>query len=115
MNGDQLQYELDNAGVPLDQRSEYPFCSFDADDWANAFCLQNPGFDVDVARAWFASALMRGFDEHACRQQSEISVLRTEMCKLQRELDVLDPLHRIAMSRPMEPWWCRLFKRGARS
>ncbi|HEY0684735.1 MAG TPA: hypothetical protein VGD45_20530 [Steroidobacter sp.] len=65
MNGDQLQHEIDNAGVPLDQRSDYPYCSFDAEDWAKAFVLQNPGFDIDLARAWFAAALMRGYDQRS--------------------------------------------------
>lgn len=74
MNGDQLQYEIENAGVPLDQRSDYPYCSFDANDWAKAFVLQNPDVDFEVARAWFACALMRGFDEHASRVRAMVSL-----------------------------------------
>jgi hypothetical protein len=64
MSGDQLQYEIDNANVPKEQRSDYPYCSFDAEDWAKAFVEQNPQFSIDLARAWFASALMRGYDEY---------------------------------------------------
>ena len=36
-NGDQLKYEIDNANVPPEQRSDWPLPSFDARDWAKAF------------------------------------------------------------------------------
>ena len=61
-NGDHLQYELDNAGVAPEQRSDWPLPSFKAEDWANAFCKQNPTFDKGMAIAWFACALMTGYD-----------------------------------------------------
>lgn len=92
MNGDQFQYEIDNAGVPLEHRTDYPFCSFDANDWAKAFVLQNPEFDFDLARAWFANALMRGYDEHAMRE------LRATLALPVRE-----------------PWWVRWLTWGAKS
>lgn len=98
MNGDQLQYEIDNASVPLEQRQDYPFCSFDADDWAKAFCLQNPGFDVDVARAWFAGALMRGFDEQASRQRSEVMQFIGWLS------GDIPELHRVEVPRLAESW-----------
>jgi hypothetical protein len=62
-NGDHLQYELDNANVPKEQRSDWPYPSFDARDWATAFNKKHPSVPVDEALAWMASALMRGFDE----------------------------------------------------
>jgi hypothetical protein len=45
----------------------WPLPSFDAKDWAEAFCKQFPQMDVDIMVAWFANALMRGYDEHAMR------------------------------------------------
>lgn len=66
-NGDHAQYEIDNANVPKEQRSDWPLPSFDALDWAKAFCQRHPTVQVDDALGWFANALMRGFDEHASR------------------------------------------------
>lgn len=50
----------------------WPLPSFDARDWAAAFCEKartNPNFATDEGNmiGWFANALMRGFDEHAMR------------------------------------------------
>lgn len=50
----------------------WPLPSFDAKDWAEAFCktaekLGHPGIDEDWVMGWFANALMRGYDEHAMR------------------------------------------------
>ena len=45
----------------------WPLPSFDARDWAEAFCKQYPGMDEKLILSWFASALMRGYDEHARR------------------------------------------------
>jgi hypothetical protein len=41
----------------------WPLPSFDAKDWAEAFCKLNPSVDEDTALVWFANALMRGYDE----------------------------------------------------
>ena len=41
----------------------WPLPSFDARDWATAFCKHFPAVDEEVALVWFANALMRGFDE----------------------------------------------------
>lgn len=41
----------------------WPVPSFDARDWAEAFCRQYPAIGEDVMIGWFANALMRGFDE----------------------------------------------------
>jgi hypothetical protein len=46
----------------------WPLPSFDAKDWAEAFCktaakLGHPGIDEEWMIGWFANALMRGYDE----------------------------------------------------
>lgn len=98
MNGDQLQYEIDNANVPKEKRSDYPYCSFDADDWAKAFVQQNPSFDLDHARAWFASALMRGYDEAASRAGREVREFIGFL-----SADVPE-LHKVEVPRLAESW-----------
>ena len=78
-NGDHAQFEIDNANVPPEQRPDWPLPSFDARDWAKAFCKiakEKHGLEIDEgwALAWFASALMRGHDEaegRACRETRE--------------------------------------------
>lgn len=46
----------------------WPLPSFDARDWAESFCKTFPnGPDEATMLAWFAGALMRGFDERALR------------------------------------------------
>jgi len=56
---------------PSDVKNEsdpnWPLSSYDANDWATAFCSHFPPFDHGTAVVWFASALMRGYDEHARR------------------------------------------------
>ena len=37
--------------------------SFDAMEWAKAFCKAYPDAEMAVMLAWFSCALMRGFDE----------------------------------------------------
>lgn len=66
-NGDHAEFERDWANVPAHERPDWPLPSFDAKDWAAAFCKQNPSIDEGLMIAWFANALMRGFDEHASR------------------------------------------------
>jgi hypothetical protein len=70
MNGDHIEFELENVNTPPEERPDWPLPSFDARDWAKAFVKRNPncGLDEDVMLTWFAAALMRGFDEHAARQ-----------------------------------------------
>ena len=63
INGDRLQFELDYANVPPKERPDWPLPSFDARDWAEAFCKINPSMDEGVMISWFANALMRGYDE----------------------------------------------------
>lgn len=45
----------------------WPLPSFDARDWAEAFCKMHPGVDEELMVTWFANALMRGYDEYAVR------------------------------------------------
>lgn len=77
MNGDHAQFEIDNSNTPPHERPDWPLPSFDAADWARAFCRiagergyrDHDGAPIDEAWmiSWFANALMRGFDEHAAR------------------------------------------------
>ena len=79
-NGDHAQYEIDNT--PTKERSDWPLPSFDAKDWAEAFCkIANDKFgfkdyygkpiDEGWMQTWFANALMRGFDEATVRQRAD--------------------------------------------
>ena len=69
MNGDHAEFETEWAasGRPDHERPDWPLPSFDAVDWAKAFCKINPGIDEDIMVGWFANSLMRGYDEHAKR------------------------------------------------
>lgn len=69
LNGDHADFEADweASGRPANERPDWPLTSFDARDWAAAFCAINPGMPEDVMIGWFANALMRGFDEHTAR------------------------------------------------
>ena len=67
-NGDHAQYEIDNRDTPPKERLDWPLPSFDARDWAEAFCKSYEASDdktisVDWMTTWFANALMRGYDE----------------------------------------------------
>jgi len=72
-NGDHAEFECKYANTPAHERPDWPLPSFDARDWAAAFLKINPhcGIDDGTMIAWFANALMRGFDEHARRQADE--------------------------------------------
>lgn len=80
-NGDHAQYEIDNVNTPPKERSDWPLPSFDARDWAEAFCKVANGFGFKDAEGkpidegwmitWFANALMRGFDEATVRQAAD--------------------------------------------
>ena len=62
LNGDHAEFEIQHANTPPKERPDWPLPSFDARDWAAAFCKANPSVNEDVALTWFANALMRGFD-----------------------------------------------------
>jgi len=78
LNGDHAEFEREHANTPLKERPDWPLPSFDATDWAEAFCkianedlgyrdLEGKPIDEGWMIGWFANALMRGFDEHAAR------------------------------------------------
>jgi hypothetical protein len=50
----------------------WPLPSFDARDWAEAFCAQFPEVEEGMMVTWFANALMRGFDEARMRAAAEL-------------------------------------------
>jgi hypothetical protein len=66
-NGDHAEFKQEHANTPPKERPDWPLPSFDARDWAEAFCKINPGADEGTMITWFANALMRGYDEHAAR------------------------------------------------
>jgi hypothetical protein len=77
LNGDHAEFEREHAGTKPEDRPDWPMPSFDAMDWAKAFCkiANEHGFkdakgepvDEGWMVTWFASALMRGFDEREAR------------------------------------------------
>jgi len=79
LGGDHAAFEAEWAasGKPDHERPDWPLPSFDAHDWAAAFCkiATNLGYkgtdgkpiDEEWMTTWFANALMRGFDEHVAR------------------------------------------------
>ena len=77
MNGDQLEYEIENQNTPPELRADWPLPSFDARDWAKAFCktAKGKGLDIDEGwmLSWFAASLMRGFDEANARIAQRVS------------------------------------------
>lgn len=72
-NGDHAEFEAQWAasGKPDKERPDWPLPSFDARDWAEAFCKAKLkyGWEVDeeIMTSWFANALMRGYDERSSR------------------------------------------------
>lgn len=77
MNGDHAEFEAEHANMKPEDRPDWPLPSFDAQDWAKAFCkistklgykdAEGKPVDESWMVTWFANALMRGFDEHAAR------------------------------------------------
>ena len=70
-NGDHAQFEIDHANTPKEERPDWPLPSFDARDWAKAFCKITSEREIVIDEAlmitWFANALMRGYDEARSR------------------------------------------------
>ncbi len=93
--GDELEAKLQLEGTPLDQRPDFPLCSFDANDWAKAFMHQHTAMgpdpapiDLEVIRAWFASALMTGYDHRAAQARehdTELLLAAAREIRTQRE------------------------------
>jgi hypothetical protein len=73
MNGDRLAFEIEHADTPPRDRPDWPLPSFSATDWAAAFCERNPSMDEGMMIAWFANALMRGYDEGVARSSKNES------------------------------------------
>ena len=71
LNGDHAEFEQEHANTKPEDRPDWPLPSFDARDWAAAFCkiAKGHGQEIDEGwmQTWFASALMRGYDEAAAR------------------------------------------------
>jgi hypothetical protein len=63
LNGDHAAFEAEAEGMDPKDRSDWPAPSFDARDWAKAFCKVCPDVDEGLMLGWFANALMRGYDE----------------------------------------------------
>lgn len=73
--GDQIEFEREHANTPLKERPDWPLPSFDARDWAEAFCkiatklgykdAEGKPVDEGWMTTWFANALMRGYDQRS--------------------------------------------------
>jgi len=61
--GDQIEFEAEWEGKDPKSRPDWPFPSFNAWDWAEAFCKVQPDVDQGLMISWFANALMRGYDQ----------------------------------------------------
>jgi hypothetical protein len=80
LNGDHAEFEAQWAasGRPDNERPDWPLPSFDAQDWARAFCNIATGLgyrdaegkpvDEGWMATWFANALMRGYDQRDAEQ-----------------------------------------------
>lgn len=85
-NGDHAEFEINHENTPPRERPDWPFPSFDARDWAEAFCnianslgykdAEGNPIDESWMISWFANALMCGHDEHAVRSQRSIEEIR---------------------------------------
>lgn len=63
LNGDHAAFEAEHANTKPEDRPDWPLPSFDALDWAKAFCKVFPAVEQDAAATWFANALMRGYHQ----------------------------------------------------
>ena len=74
-NGDHAEFELEHRNTPKEDRPDWPLPSFDARDWAKAFCkissFNGMQIDEDWMITWFANALMRGYDEAMSRKAAK--------------------------------------------
>lgn len=73
LSGDHAEFLQEWADKPLSERPDFPYCSFDANDWADYFCKVNPGFEKGTALSWFSSALMRGYDQGRLDQSKVVT------------------------------------------
>lgn len=95
-NGDHLEYEIRNAHTPPEERIDWPLPSFDARDWAKAFCkiARTKGLEIDEGWmvSWFANALMRGYDEAG----KLTTAAREEIERLTRDLKIQKAVNELA-------------------
>lgn len=72
LGGDHAEFETEwgATGRPDEERPDWPLPSFDARDWAAAFCKLHSSMDEGTMIVWFANALMRGYDERASEQET---------------------------------------------
>jgi hypothetical protein len=85
LNGDHAEFETEWVGKDPKDRPDWPLPSFDAMDWANAFCKIADTYGIKDAKgeridegwmvSWFASALMRGYDQRS----SEVNNLNLDV------------------------------------
>lgn len=88
MNGDRAEFERAAANIQMKERPDWPLPSFDARDWAEAFCKiaaqhgyrDRDGKPIDEAwmATWFANTLMRGYDEARARLAAERDEARAD-------------------------------------
>lgn len=80
MNGDHAEFEREHANTKPEDRPDWPLPSFDARDWAKAFCKvatelrycnneTGAPIDEEWMVTWFANALMRGYDERTANER----------------------------------------------
>lgn len=86
LGGDHAEFEVGWAasGRPDNERPDWPLPSFDARDWAAAFCKVANGFGFKDAEGktidegwmitWFANALMRGYDQRVAEGNAEKAI-----------------------------------------
>ena len=76
---DRIEREAKESMIPDTEL----FASFDAQVWAREFVKHNLayhiGLDEGTLTAWFASALMRGYDEHRWRTKGYKRAVRQAM------------------------------------
>jgi hypothetical protein len=95
--GDHAEFEAEWAasGRPDSERPDWPLPSFDAHDWAAAFCKIANGFGFKDANGkpldegwmitWFANALMRGYDQRSSEvHQLDLDVRCERGCTLKK-------------------------------
>jgi hypothetical protein len=84
LNGDHAEFEREHVNTKPEDRPDWPLPSFDAQDWAKAFCrrfmvmsrsdaksIVDDDDQIGLMTTWFANALMRGYDEHAARSRPQ--------------------------------------------
>ena len=92
MNGDHAAFEIEHANTKPEDRPDWPLPSFEARDWAAAFCkvaneiglkdADGQAIDEGWMIGWFANSLMRGFDEHYAR--NPLSKIIADLLKSKR-------------------------------